>query len=82
MTDYSISPAGEKFAIPEEDEYAAEFERIAFHWLEERQQVAQHDPPKGDHGQICSSSQLSANMAKSLKLIKLSAYKSAGDKSS
>ena len=28
MTDHSISPAGEKFAIPEENEYAAEFERI------------------------------------------------------
>jgi nucleotide sugar dehydrogenase len=28
MADYSISPAGEKFPIPEEDEYAAEFERI------------------------------------------------------
>ena len=29
MTDYSISPAGEKFAIPEENEHAAEFERVA-----------------------------------------------------
>jgi UDP-N-acetyl-D-glucosamine dehydrogenase len=29
MTDYSISPAGEKFAIPEEDKHAAEFERVA-----------------------------------------------------
>jgi nucleotide sugar dehydrogenase len=28
MTDYSISPAGEKFAIPEEDNHAAEFERV------------------------------------------------------
>jgi hypothetical protein len=28
MTDYSISPAGEKFAIPREDEYVAEFKRI------------------------------------------------------
>jgi UDP-N-acetyl-D-glucosamine dehydrogenase len=28
MTDYSISPAGEKFTIPKEDEYAAEFKRI------------------------------------------------------
>ncbi len=28
MTDYSISPAGEKFAIPKEDEYAAELARI------------------------------------------------------
>jgi len=28
MTDYSVSPAGEKFAIPKEDQYAAEFERI------------------------------------------------------
>lgn len=27
MTDYSVSPAGEKFAIPTEDEYPAEFER-------------------------------------------------------
>jgi len=25
MTDYSISPVGEKFAIPEEDQYASEF---------------------------------------------------------
>jgi UDP-N-acetyl-D-glucosamine dehydrogenase len=29
MTDYSISPAGEKFAIPEEDKHAVEFERVA-----------------------------------------------------
>ena len=29
MTGYSISPTGEKFAIPEEDAYAAEFERIS-----------------------------------------------------
>ena len=29
MTDYSISPAGEKFATPEENKYAEEFERIA-----------------------------------------------------
>ena len=28
MTDYSISPAGEKFAIPEEDKHSAEFERV------------------------------------------------------
>jgi len=28
MTDYSISPAGEKFPIPRDDEYAAEFRRI------------------------------------------------------
>jgi len=28
MADYSVSPAGEKFAIPEEDQYAAEFKRI------------------------------------------------------
>ena len=28
MTEYSISPAGEKFAIPNHEEYAAEFERI------------------------------------------------------
>ncbi len=28
MTDYSISPAGEKFAIPEEDKHTAEFERV------------------------------------------------------
>ena len=28
MSDYSTSPAGEKFAIPKEDEYAAEFKRI------------------------------------------------------
>ncbi len=28
MIDYSVSPAGEKFAIPKEDQYAAEFERI------------------------------------------------------
>jgi nucleotide sugar dehydrogenase len=28
MTDYSISPAGEKFPIPEGEEYAAEFKRI------------------------------------------------------
>jgi len=28
MTDYSISPEGEKFGIPKEDEYAAEFKRI------------------------------------------------------
>jgi len=29
MTDYSISPAGEKFAIPEENKHDAEFERVA-----------------------------------------------------
>jgi len=29
MTYYSISPAGEKFPIPEEDKYATEFTRIA-----------------------------------------------------
>jgi len=29
MTEYSISPAGEKFTIPEKDIYAAEFERVA-----------------------------------------------------
>ncbi len=28
MSDYSISPAGEQFLIPQKDEYAAEFERI------------------------------------------------------
>ena len=28
MTDYSVSPAGEKFAIPQADQYAAEFERV------------------------------------------------------
>lgn len=28
MADYSVSPAGEKFPIPEEEEYAAEFKRI------------------------------------------------------
>jgi nucleotide sugar dehydrogenase len=28
MTDYSISPEGEKFPIPKQDEYAAEFRRI------------------------------------------------------
>jgi len=28
MTDYSISPSGEKFAIPEEHEHAAEFQRV------------------------------------------------------
>jgi nucleotide sugar dehydrogenase len=28
MTDYSISPAGEKFPIPQEEEYVAEFKRI------------------------------------------------------
>jgi len=28
MTDYSISPEGEKFPIPEQDEYAVEFKRI------------------------------------------------------
>jgi nucleotide sugar dehydrogenase len=28
MTDYSISSAGEKFAIPDKDEYGAEFKRI------------------------------------------------------
>ena len=28
MTYYSISPAGEKFPIPEEDQYLAEFERV------------------------------------------------------
>jgi UDP-N-acetyl-D-glucosamine dehydrogenase len=29
MTDYSTSPAGERFAVPQKDEYAAEFERVA-----------------------------------------------------
>jgi UDP-N-acetyl-D-glucosamine dehydrogenase len=29
MTEYSISPAGEKFAIPEQDMYAAEFGHVA-----------------------------------------------------
>ncbi|MEE9367121.1 MAG: UDP binding domain-containing protein, partial [Dehalococcoidales bacterium] len=28
MTEYSVSPAGEKFAIPEKSDYAAEFERL------------------------------------------------------
>jgi nucleotide sugar dehydrogenase len=28
MTDYSVSPAGEKFDLPQEDQYAAEFKRI------------------------------------------------------
>ena len=28
MADYSVSPAGEKFAIPEKDQYAAEFKRV------------------------------------------------------
>ena len=28
MTDFSVSPAGEKFPIPEQDDYAAEFKRI------------------------------------------------------
>jgi len=28
MTDYSISPAGEQFPVPNEDEYSAEFNRI------------------------------------------------------
>ncbi len=28
MANYSVSPAGERFAIPEEDQYAAEFKRI------------------------------------------------------
>jgi len=28
MTDYSISPAGERFSIPSQEEYAAEFKRI------------------------------------------------------
>jgi threonine dehydrogenase-like Zn-dependent dehydrogenase len=28
MPEYSVSPTGEKFAIPGQDEYAAEFERI------------------------------------------------------
>ena len=28
MTDYSISPGGEKFPIPKEDQYAAEYKRI------------------------------------------------------
>ncbi len=28
MANYSVSPAGEKFAIPEDDQYAAEFKRI------------------------------------------------------
>jgi len=29
MTCYSVSPAGEKFPIPEEDKYTAEFTRVA-----------------------------------------------------
>ncbi len=29
MTDYSISPAGEKFPLPQPDQYQAEFERVA-----------------------------------------------------
>ncbi len=28
MTEYSVSPAGERFAIPQKDEYGAEFKRI------------------------------------------------------
>ena len=28
MPEYSASPAGEKFAIPQSDEYQAEFERV------------------------------------------------------
>ena len=28
MTEYSVSPAGEKFAIPQEGEYDAEFKRL------------------------------------------------------
>jgi len=28
MSDYSVSPAGEKFAIPQQDEYAGEFQRV------------------------------------------------------
>ena len=28
MTEYSISPSGEKFPIPQNSEYAAEFDRI------------------------------------------------------
>ena len=28
MTDYSVSPAGEKFAIPQQDEYTGEFQRV------------------------------------------------------
>jgi UDP-N-acetyl-D-glucosamine dehydrogenase len=28
MTDFSVSPAGEKFPIPEQDEYASEFKRM------------------------------------------------------
>jgi len=28
MSDYSVSPSGEKFAIPTEQEYARELERI------------------------------------------------------
>jgi UDP-N-acetyl-D-mannosaminuronate dehydrogenase len=28
MTDYSVSPAGEKFAIPQQDEYAGEFQHV------------------------------------------------------
>jgi hypothetical protein len=28
MSDYSVSPEGEKFAIPEKNEYAGEFKRI------------------------------------------------------
>jgi hypothetical protein len=29
MTEYSISTAGKKFAIPERSAYAAEFERVS-----------------------------------------------------
>ena len=29
MAEYSVSPEGEKFDIPQQDEYAAEFERIS-----------------------------------------------------
>ena len=28
MTEYSISPAGEQFAVPEKDQYDAEFKRV------------------------------------------------------
>ncbi|KKK61475.1 hypothetical protein LCGC14_3013940, partial [marine sediment metagenome] len=28
MTQYSVSPSGEKFVVPQENEYQAEFERI------------------------------------------------------
>ena len=28
MSDYSVSPAGEKFALPKEEEYDGEFQRV------------------------------------------------------